>query len=217
MYIPTTAPQSMDIEHLRNTLRKYDRQVTREQTSSSEHIALNRKDIRRRIQRIYTDTGEFMGLLNKSLNTASFEIEKSNFSESGLPQPIVDFFETQYELMPEDITFEISAKQDMNKNHNIYLRLKRRGYTVSRVHFCSYVRQRGEMATRIWTHLDYEEMQPLPSVEAKNRISNFLYSGNNLVDDTTHLKASEAILEFSVNEAVKHIQSQIHGPTELVV
>lgn len=202
----------MTIALLREAVREYTEGVVQRGVDFSEQPPLERKEIRIGIKKIYKDTGKFIELLNEFQDTGSFEVEKPNFSESGLPQPVIDFFETQYEFIPEEITFRIRAEQDSNKKHSVHLDLERRNYRVSFVSFRSYVRPRGKMAAYILTGLNYEEMQPVPTIEAGKAIYDLRHSGDTLIDDATDLRISRAILEFAINEAVKHVRSQATSP-----
>ncbi len=198
----------MGIELLRKAIQDQSEKVVRQEDIQSELKPLTPKEIKRGIRGIYGDLGVLMELLDSSLGTTSFEVERPNFSVSGLPEAVIDFFETQYELMPEDITFGIKAIQDSCDNHNLYLELSRRGRSVSSVSFCSYVRSRGEMACHLSISLNHEELQPMSTIETQQKIRNLKYSGNDLVNDTFDLQTSRAIFDFAVNGAVRHIELQ---------
>jgi|SRR3989344_318864 len=197
----------MTLEALRETVSLFKKGSKAEGKPPSKQDTLSRKEIKAGVKRLYNETGEFMKLLNASLGTTEFEVRNPNYSESNMPEPLVDFFETQYTLMQEDITLKIRADQDMNKNHSVYLELMRRGRGVSSISYCSYVRPGSHTETHIWTNLGLEELQPRSTIEAKRRIEKLRYAGDNLANDAIDLSLSTAILKFAEKEATRHIQS----------
>lgn len=198
----------MTLESLRQAAQAY---VTASKNAPpppcQEHLP--RREIKKGVRDIYRKTGEFIGVLKQTLGTTSFMIEKPNLRESGLPQPIIDFFETQYELSPEDITFKISAERDMHNQHIVDLQLIRRGHNASSgIRFCSYVHSAELMDSRVEVTLDHEQMQPKATLEAKKEISRLLHPENPLTRDISHLRISRGLFDLVVNEATKYITSQ---------
>ena len=199
----------MTLELLCQTIQKQTKRLAEPEVVSPAIEPLKPREIQEGIREIYRETGEFMEILEASLGTTSFEVEKPDFSESDLPEDVVEFFESQYGLMPEDITFGVRVGKDTNGNHNLFLELSRRGSPVSDVSFCSYVRSKKDLACHLWTRLDHDELQPIPTIEAKGKLEARQHSsGDRLARDTFGLQTARVMLSFAINEAVKHIESQ---------
>jgi hypothetical protein len=200
----------MSLETLRRIVREKNEKLREQDLAPVESVQLTRNEIIEARKKLYRDIGELSELLEKTIGEKTFKVEKLEFEDCDLPKPFIEFFESQHSIMPEDISYEVGAIENDLENREIFLKLKRRGRSISSIYLICYDRtqRRGGTNAHPEINLDYAEMQPKSTLERMKEIDDLMWGeGNPEMRALINLELGQKIFQFALKETIKHIQS----------